>query len=67
MVEGGRSSLIDDVFRLFVGRRDAYAIQRDDGSYIRINGELTPYLIEKYLRGEITVGVYQVERARYIS
>ena len=70
--EGKLQELCELLFRLFVNRADDYAIQRDTGAYVRANseagqrlrarlglpGQLTPELIKKHLRGEITLGVY---------
>ena len=60
------------LFELFVNRSDDYALQTEQGTYVRANSEagrrlrarlglpeqLTPELIKKHLRGEITLGVY---------
>ncbi|RLF07967.1 MAG: hypothetical protein DRJ69_06655, partial [Thermoprotei archaeon] len=60
------------LYRLFVNRSDDYALQLDTGGYVRANceagerlrarlglpGELTPEVVEKHLRGKVTIGVY---------
>jgi hypothetical protein len=44
----------------FVGRRDAYALQQPDGSYIAIRKPLTREELEQHARGKITVATYLV-------
>lgn len=46
---------------LFVNRRDTYAKQNENGSYTRIEQPLTMYILARHLRGEITVGAYQLD------
>jgi hypothetical protein len=50
--------IVEKIWRLFVNRSDAYAIQQADGTYRRVSGELTREHIRRHLRGEITLGVY---------
>lgn len=45
---------------LFVNRRDTYAVQRADGSYVRVPEPLTKEVLERHLAGEVTVGSYQL-------
>lgn len=45
---------------LFIHRSDAYAIQLDDGSYSRVDGEVTDELLRQHLLGDTTLGVYQL-------
>lgn len=44
----------------FVGRTDAYAVQQADGSYTAVRKPLTMDLLERHVRGEITLGTYLV-------
>jgi hypothetical protein len=46
--------------RYFVNRNDTYAIQNPDGSYYRVEAPLTDEVLLSHLRGEVTVGVYQI-------
>jgi hypothetical protein len=51
-----------EVFRrYFVNRDDTYAAQNQDGSYFRVEAPLTDDVLLSHLRGEVTVGVYQIE------
>jgi hypothetical protein len=45
---------------LFVNRTDCYCIQNKDGSYARIAEPLTFDVLEAHLKGETTVGSYQL-------
>lgn len=53
--------LVKDIFKLFVARRDTYAIMGRDRSYTRREGEVTPHLIKSRLTGEITIGLYTID------
>jgi len=52
--------LIDKIWELFVHRTDCYAEQLPDGQYNSIKEPLTKDLIRQHLRGEKTIGVYQI-------
>lgn len=52
------SALASLLQELFQGRRDAYALQQEDGSYRTVRKELTLELLEKHCRGEETLGLY---------
>lgn len=43
-----------------VGNPDAYALQREDGSYLPARFPLTDDMLERHLWGQFTVGVYTV-------
>ena len=59
--EGYVDEEILDVYeRLFINRRDTYAVQQRDGSYRRVEGWLTKPVLKRHLAGEITVGAYQI-------
>ena len=44
-----------------VGNPDVYAVQREDGSWTPVRERLTPGVIAKHRRHEITVGTYIVK------
>jgi len=46
--------------RLFVNRKDDYAIQQPDGQYLRANQPLSLEIIQQHLQGKVTVGAYQL-------
>jgi len=46
--------------KLFAHRRDTYAVQQEDGSYIRLEEPLTVDVLRRHLAGDITVGTYQI-------
>lgn len=48
-----------DLIKLIINRDDAYAIQKPDGSYLKVKSPVSKNVIEKHLRGEITLGAYQ--------
>jgi len=52
-------SLTGEIFRLFVNRVDCYAVQTSRG-YVRVGEPLTREILEAHLRGEKTVGSYQI-------
>lgn len=45
---------------LFVNRAGCYCIQNKDGSYTKIDAPLTHEVLERHLKGSITVGAYQL-------
>src|SRR5262249_1168721 len=47
--------------RLCVGRRDTYAVQRDDGRYVRVGERLTYERLRQHLAGRVTVGTYVID------
>ena len=52
--------LVETFWHFFVNRFDTYAVQCSDGSYRRVEAALTRDVIEQHLRGEITIGIYQL-------
>ncbi|MDI6904764.1 MAG: DUF1882 domain-containing protein [Candidatus Bathyarchaeia archaeon] len=62
-----KTSFGDTFFRLWVSRHSAYAIQQPDGCYLKVDEPLTIEVIQKHLKGEITVGLYQLDRASQLS
>ena len=51
--------LTSEIFRLFINRSDCYAIQTSRG-YVRVDDPLTPEVVAAHLRGEKTIGAYQL-------
>lgn len=47
---------------LFIVRDDCYCVQQVHGAYVKINEPLTLDLLEKHLKGEITLGSYQLDK-----
>jgi hypothetical protein len=47
--------------RLFVGRRNDYAVQQEDGRYRRAGRPLTYTLLEEHLQGVQTLGTYVID------
>jgi len=45
---------------LFVNRADCYCLQNKDGSYTKVDAPLANDVLERHLKGEITVGSYQL-------
>lgn len=56
-----KKSLQDAFLRLFVNREDVYAMQQSKG-YLKIQKSLSTAVIEKHFAGEVTVGLYQLDR-----
>jgi len=54
--------MIETIKNLFIVRDDVFAIQLDDGRYIKKEEPLTDEIIRKHLSGEITIGVYQLSK-----
>jgi len=52
---------IEALRRYFVNRDDTYAAQNPDGSYYRVEAPLTDDVLLSHIKGDITVGVYQIE------
>lgn len=49
------------VLRLFVSRRDVYAKQQPDGTYLKVENPVTAQVVERHLQGEFTIGFYQLD------
>jgi hypothetical protein len=55
--------------QVFIQRRELYARQLDDGSYVCIRKALKPYHLVSHLQGKMTLGAYVMDeesRTRYI-
>ena len=48
------------LWRFFTGKRNAFAIQKPDGVYLKIERELTLKVLEDHAAGRITVATYPV-------
>ncbi len=55
------SRLLTCYARLFVGRRNDYAVQQEDGRYRRAGCPLTYSLLEEHLQGVQTLGTYVID------
>lgn len=61
--------LAEGLANAFIMRRDLYARQFDDGSYICVRKPLTTGHVARHLKGELTLGAYLLDpddRARYV-
>src|SRR5215467_4957279 len=47
--------------RLCVGRRDTYAVQREDGRYVRVGERVTYARLWEHLAGRLTLGTYVID------
>lgn len=54
--------LVDALIDKFVNRNDVYAVQLPRGGYFKVEEPLTREVLAEHLRGESTVGVYQLSR-----
>ena len=61
-----KNSLLPIVKALFVNREDCYCMQHKQG-YSRIEAPLTAAVLESHLKGEITVGSYQLNRDNLVK
>jgi len=61
-----KNSLLPIVKALFVNREDCYCMQYKQG-YSRIEAPLTAAVLERHLKGEITVGSYQLSRSNFVK
>jgi len=48
----------EQIFELFINRKDVYSVQQPSGAYFIQKHPLTIDLIKKHLKGEITLGTY---------
>ena len=58
---GEDEAVIAKLKGLFVARDDTYAKQQANGRYVRIKAPLTDDVLRLHLKGEVTVGVYQLD------
>ena len=52
---------VETLKALFVNREDCYCVQNMDGSYTKIEEPLTNEVLARHLKGEVTVGSYQLD------
>lgn len=52
----------EELYKLFVNRTDVFSTQQKNGSYFPTKREITLPDIDKHLKGEITIGVYCLDK-----
>jgi len=60
ILQAGKQSLTEAVWKLFVNRSDDYAEQQADGSYVRVGRVLTKEDLDAHLAHSKTIGVYAI-------
>jgi hypothetical protein len=58
---------INLLLQLFFNRKDTFGIQHNDGSYHRINKEITRQIIYDHLKGKHTMGTYQLNKEEKVK
>src|SRR5437588_4775628 len=59
------TSLLNEYSRMFVSRRDDYAVQQGNGRYLRVGRPLTKIALRNHLDGVESLGTYVIdERGR---
>src|SRR5256714_12631185 len=59
------TSLLNEYSRMFVSRRDGYAVQQGNGRYLRVGRPLTKSALRNHLDGVESLGTYVIdERGR---
>jgi hypothetical protein len=53
---------VETLNKLFVNRKDVYAIQKPDGSYFQSGTPLSDAILTAHLKGKQTVGVYHLDK-----
>jgi hypothetical protein len=66
-IEAERKAVARTLFDLFVVRKDTYATQKEDRSYLRIETPLTVDLVKDHLNGKITVGTYNLNKENKVK
>jgi hypothetical protein len=51
----------EQLYTLFVNRKDVFSQQIETGAYIPVRREITMDDIEKHLKGEMTIGLYALD------
>ncbi len=54
-------TLLDEYSRMFVSRRDDYAVQQMSGRYLRMNRPLTKITLHNHLDGAESLGTYVID------
>ena len=54
-------SLLNEYSRMFVSRRDDYAVQQLSGRYLRMNRPLTGTTLRNHLDGAESLGTYVID------
>ena len=52
---------------MLISRKDVYAKQKPDGSYIKVSSPVTEKTIKDHLRGDITMGAYQLDKENKVK
>jgi hypothetical protein len=55
------NTLLETFAALFVGRRSDYALQRENGRYMRVGARLTWAALHRHLGGAETIGTYVID------
>jgi hypothetical protein len=66
-IEAEREAVAKTLFDLFVVRKDTYATQKKDKSYLRIEKPLTIDLARDHLEGKITIGTYNLDKESHVK
>jgi len=66
-VGANKFSLEHAFSRLWVSRCDVYAVQQSEGGYSKVEEPLTTEIVQRHLRGELTVGVYQLDKENAVK
>jgi hypothetical protein len=53
---------VETLKKLFVNRKDIYAIQKPDGGYFQSTSPLTDTILSAHLKGKQTVGIYHLDK-----
>ncbi len=53
---------VETLNKLFVNRKDVYAIQKPDGGYYQSSSPLSDAILTAHLKGKQTVGVYHLDK-----
>jgi len=61
------ADLADALHSLFVARSDCYAVQLDRGGYVKVEEPLTIEVLTRHLKGDITVGAYQLNGDSFVK
>ncbi len=56
------NDLIQALFNTFIQRRDLYARQLDNGSYVCVQKPLLPKHVAVHIQGKMTLGVYVLDK-----
>jgi hypothetical protein len=66
-MQAAESSLIEALHSFFVVRFDCYGVQLDKGGYVKVEEPLTSEVLAGHLKGNITVGTYQLNGDSFVK